>query len=98
MYVPNLSALADYQVLRTILKIFAPIVPHLAEELCEAAKISTRPSVFADHWQSTVGAVNLTYADSQPKWLDAAIKSDMEIIMSIRGQVLALVEQARSAK
>ena len=97
-YVSNVSAFADCQVLRTILKVFAPIAPHLAEELYEAANISTKPSVLVDHWQPTVGIFNMKYANDQPNWLDTAIKSDMEIILSVRGQILALIEEARNAK
>jgi len=38
-----------------MLKIIAPIVPHLAEEIHEVTGQSTRISVFLDHWQSKVG-------------------------------------------
>ena len=43
------------KVLRIMLKIIAPIVPHLAEEIHEVTGQSTRISVFLDHWQSKVG-------------------------------------------
>lgn len=42
------------QVLTVMLKIVAPIVPHLAEEVYEAAGQGAQSSVFLDHWSPEV--------------------------------------------
>jgi isoleucyl-tRNA synthetase len=96
------------QVLGVMIKIVAPIVPHLAEEVyetCRTRHASDRSpsSVFMEHWKPSVscrsplniGGVSHT---SQSEWMDAKAHTDMASLLSIRSEVLGLVESARQAK
>jgi len=50
----DMRPVPDFQVLQTLLKIIAPIVPHLAEEVYELLGQVKKSSVFLDLWQPSV--------------------------------------------
>ncbi|KAF8586622.1 isoleucyl-tRNA synthetase [Ramaria rubella] len=82
------------EILRTMKIVMAPILPHLAEEIHDHASADlavssseNRLSVFTEGWKS-VGE----------EWNNPAIEQDMGKLLSVRGTVLTLLEQARTDK
>ena len=80
------------------MKIIAPITPHLSEELYSHSPNASKPSVFLDFWHRDVSTICVVQADAKAQWLDPRVKSEMDIILELRGHALELVGRARSAK
>ncbi|KAK4689695.1 isoleucyl-tRNA synthetase, partial [Tremellales sp. Uapishka_1] len=76
-----------YYTLQTLIRIMAPIVPHLAEELYEVSKKDVKSSLFKEHWTATLS-----------QWKNNEVSQDMTSLLVIRSHVLALMEEARAAK
>ncbi|CAK9784570.1 mitochondrial putative Isoleucyl-tRNA synthetase [Cutaneotrichosporon oleaginosum] len=79
----------QHYVLSAVLKIVAPIVPHLAEEVYEAMSVGSpqrKKSVFLEHW---------TDGES---WIDTEAADHMAAILAIRNEVLGMLETARQDK
>ncbi|OCF44364.1 isoleucine-tRNA ligase [Kwoniella heveanensis CBS 569] len=76
--------------LQRIVRILAPITPHLAEELhAHSHKSSSQedaPSVFLNAW----------HPDS--KWLNSSVKEEATTLLALRTTVQKLVEEARAAQ
>ncbi|KAF9493086.1 isoleucyl-tRNA synthetase [Pleurotus eryngii] len=76
------------QVLSTMIHIYAPILPHLAEEVYEYAKNDTSlPSVFQRKWTPL-----------NDEWKDTQAAEEMRLLMHVRSNVLSLLELARTKK
>ncbi|KZT28115.1 isoleucyl-tRNA synthetase [Neolentinus lepideus HHB14362 ss-1] len=79
------------QVLRTMVSVMAPILPHLAEEihyiLSGAEEPSSGMSVFTKKWEPM-----------SSEWEDPSTEKDMNDLLRIRTVVLNLLEKARSNK
>ncbi|GMK54006.1 hypothetical protein CspeluHIS016_0105920 [Cutaneotrichosporon spelunceum] len=77
----------QHYILNTVLKMIAPIVPHLAEEVYESMGATHRKkSVFLEHW--TEGK----------SWIDQEAADEMAVLLDIRGEVLSMLETARQDK
>ncbi|KAF9559444.1 isoleucyl-tRNA synthetase [Agrocybe pediades] len=74
------------QVLETMTKVMAPVIPYLAEEIHATWKADGK-SVFATPWQPI---------DAQ--WKDVKVLSEMALLLDVRDTVLVLLEQARRQK
>ncbi|WVO24937.1 isoleucine-tRNA ligase [Cryptococcus decagattii] len=72
-------------VLLRLIQMMAPIVPHLSEELYENMDGPKKSSVFLETWKPDVSP-------------DDYLKTEMDILLAIKPEVLKLVEEARSAK
>lgn len=92
------------QVLNAVLKMVAPIVPHLAEEVYESmAQAQRKKSVFLEHWTESVGrhgTEEFLVADTifQESWIDKEAADEMGVLLAIRGEVLGMLESARQDK
>lgn len=68
-----------------MLKMVAPIVPHLAEEVYESVG-GEQSSVFLEGWTP------------ETKWTDNSASGQMTALLAMRGSVMGLMEEARQAK
>ncbi|TFK49438.1 isoleucyl-tRNA synthetase [Heliocybe sulcata] len=79
------------QVLRTMVSVMAPVVPHLAEEihytLSRGDDPSSGSSVFTKKWEPMPS-----------EWEDPSAEKDMNHLLRVRTVVLNLLEKARSNK
>ncbi|KZS97143.1 isoleucyl-tRNA synthetase [Sistotremastrum niveocremeum HHB9708] len=77
------------QVLSTMTHVLAPILPHLAEEIHESRNVHSPSdlSFFSQEWKP------MDY-----RWNDDIAQRDMQGLLEIRGEVLALLETARRDK
>lgn len=83
------------------MKIIAPIVPHLAEEVYEATGSPGRkPSVFLEHWKENVrrSRTSVILIPLQDAWIDRAAADEMSVLLEIRNVVLGMLEGARQDK
>ncbi|KAI0777213.1 isoleucyl-tRNA synthetase [Trametes elegans] len=72
------------QVLTTMTKVLAPVLPHLAEEIHATLHGVDAPSVFTTLWTPL-----------PDEFVDAKAEEDMDKLLRIRSKVFALLEQAR---
>ncbi|KAI0646563.1 isoleucyl-tRNA synthetase [Trametes meyenii] len=72
------------QVLTTMTKVLAPVLPHLAEEIHGILHGTDAPSVFTIPWTSL-----------PEEFVDTQAEQDMDKLLRIRSKVFALLEQAR---
>ncbi|ODO00230.1 isoleucine-tRNA ligase [Cryptococcus amylolentus CBS 6273] len=84
------ARLATVAVLQTVLKrmiqIMAPIIPHLAEELYQNIDALEDSSAFLGTWEPS------------DAWSDPALQKDVGYLLAIKPLVSQLVEEARAAK
>ncbi|WVQ73364.1 isoleucine-tRNA ligase [Cryptococcus sp. DSM 104548] len=73
-------------VLRRMIQIMAPIVPHLAEELYENTNTLKDSSAFLKTWEPS------------DAWSDPALEKDVGYLLAIKPFVSQLVEEVRAAK
>ncbi|GLB39107.1 putative class-I aminoacyl-tRNA synthetase family protein [Lyophyllum shimeji] len=74
------------QVLTSMTRVLAPVLPHLAEEI-HSSWTSDGSSVFMTKWELL-----------SPRWNDAKAAEDMTQLLRVRSVVLFLLEQARGNK
>jgi isoleucyl-tRNA synthetase len=79
--------------LDTMIRVFAPILPYLAEEAHHhaangsAERLGETPSVFMQHWEPL-----------GEEWDDLAAEREMGELLRVRGAVLRLLEDVRRKK
>ncbi|BEI97092.1 hypothetical protein CcaverHIS631_0206810 [Cutaneotrichosporon cavernicola] len=74
-------------VLNAVLKMIAPIVPHLAEEVYESTRSNHhKSSVFLEQWAKG------------ESWIDKEAADEMAVLLAVRGEVLSMLETARQDK
>ncbi|OSD08764.1 isoleucyl-tRNA synthetase [Trametes coccinea BRFM310] len=72
------------QVLTTMTKVLAPVLPHLAEEIHATLHGPDAPSVFTEPWTAL-----------PEEFVDVQAEADMNKLLHIRSKVFVLLEQAR---
>ncbi|TFY83159.1 hypothetical protein EWM64_g848 [Hericium alpestre] len=98
------------QVLTTMTRVMAPVLPHLAEEIHHTLQgyedLAMGSSVFAKKWEPLVcpcssrnAKVGSDVGDVQPpNWEDVVAEKSMTELLRVRSAVLALLEKARGDK
>ncbi|KAF5350978.1 hypothetical protein D9756_008391 [Leucocoprinus leucothites] len=75
------------KILDTMIAIYSPVLPHLAEEVHAIRYPGTEKSFFMSHWQPLT-----------EEWYDLKSKREMDALLDLRTHVLGLLEQARTDK
>ncbi|MCI0513188.1 valine--tRNA ligase [candidate division KSB1 bacterium] len=91
----HLSALSTLQtVLLNVLKLFAPFLPHLTEELYQAyfRPFFDFPSIHVSHWPQKPAP------DSKPAWPEDQTAIDAETIETVIGSMFQILTQVRQFK
>ncbi|WOO76802.1 Isoleucine--tRNA ligase [Vanrija pseudolonga] len=73
-------------VVQALVKMTAPIAPHLAEEVYEASGSPVKSSVFLDHWSP------------ETEWLNPTAHDEMTALLTVRTELQKLLTSAREAK